>query len=497
MRSKRVKAHGRTPAGEAVTRTRRAPFTGERYDVVVIGAGVLGCAIAAELTLNGARVCVIDKAGDVAEGASKGNAGITSSYYAPPGTLECELLAESNGVWEELCERLGVPYRRIGALTVAFDAEGEQALDELEDQVREAGTKVDRLTGGQAREHEPLLSDECTSALYYPDEGIIDPMRLTWAYAELAARNGAVFAFDTPVIDFEREADQLTAVATPHGIVRGRFFVNAAGLGSGELSAAAGGDEIHMWPRKGQYWILDREFGQTMSRIVLPVPTATSRGIEVAPTTNGSVLLGPDAVDGSDVADTGTDAPGLADIVGKTQRLIPSLSVDFVIKSYAANRPAADEPVRLRIDGSVGNLVHAGNRSTGVSTSPAFAKRAVRLLKDHGLQLNPRPGTVSRLPAIHRLLLDATPELHTPADATAESVVCVCEQVTAAEITAALTCAVPARSIEGVRKRSRATGGRCQGSICMAGVVLLCSTRAQREPGEVGMGSRGGSVGVS
>jgi glycerol-3-phosphate dehydrogenase len=486
-----VNSHGRTAAPAP-----SAPFAGERYDVVVIGAGVLGCAIAAELAISGAAVCVLEKSGDVAEGASKGNAGITSSYYAPPGTLECELVAESNGLWEELCARLGVPYRRIGALTVAFDREGEQALDELEEQVRAAGTKVDRLTGEQARMHEPLLSDQCTSALYYPDEGIVDPMRLTWAYAEIAARNGAVFAFDKPVIDFERSADELTAAVTPHGRVHGRFFVNAAGLGSGEISAAAGGDEIRMWPRKGQYWILDREFGQRMSRIVLPVPTPTTRGIEVAPTTNGSVLLGPDAVDGTDVTDTGTDAAGLADIVAKTQRLIPSLSVEFVIKSYAANRPAADEPVRLRVDGTVRNLVHAGNRSTGVSTSPAFATRVARLLEEHGLELRPRPAAVTGLPPIHRLLLDATPEQHAPADVTDQTVVCVCEQVTAAEITAAVTCAVPARSIEGVRKRTRATGGRCQGSICMAGVVLLTSTLGGVPPGEVGMGSRGGSVGV-
>ena len=193
---------------------------------------------------------------------------------------------------------MGVPYRRIGALTVALDREGLDGLDALEKDVRESGAKVERLTGDEARELEPLLSEECIAAFFYPDEGIIDPMRLTWAYAELAGVNGAQFLFDAPVTGFDVDNGRITSARTPKGSVSGRFFVNAAGMQSGHISAMAGGDAIRMWPRRGQYWILDRDFGETVSRIVLPVPTATSRGIEIAPTTNGSVLLGPDAVEG-------------------------------------------------------------------------------------------------------------------------------------------------------------------------------------------------------
>jgi glycerol-3-phosphate dehydrogenase len=465
-------------------------------DVVVIGAGVLGCGIAARLAQSQLSVCVLEAADDIAEGASKGNAGITSSYYAPPGTLECELVAESNDTWEDLCARLDVPYRRIGALTVALDQPGLTALDALEADVRAAGTKVRRLTGDEARLAEPLLTEKCVGALYFPDEGIIDPMRLTWAYAELAVANGATVYFDAPVIGFDVGADRVIRRArTPRGEVSARFFVNAAGLGSGQVSQLAGGEEIRMWPRKGQYWILDREFGQQLNRIVLPVPMANTRGIEVAPTTNGSVLLGPDARDVTDPDDTSTDLNGLDEIFERTKRLVPSVSLDAAIKTYAANRPAADEPVRLRPDRLVANLLHAGNRSTGVSTSPAFAQRVSDLLAQQGLDTRRRPDAIRHLEPTRRLLLDPAPEQRLDADVTAQTVVCICEQVTVAEITATLSCGVPARSIEGVRKRCGATGGRCQGSVCLAGVLLLCAVVGGVQPGAVRMGQRGGTVG--
>jgi glycerol-3-phosphate dehydrogenase len=465
-------------------------------DVVIIGAGVLGCAIAAELAQTRLSVVVLEAAADVAEGASKANAGITSSYYGPPPSLDCDLIAESNDGWEELCDRLDVPYRRIGALTVAFDAEGLAGLDELERNVRAAGAKVERLDGEQARRREPLLAPDCVGALHYPDEGIVDPMRLTWAYAELAARNGATFQFSCPVDRFEHDGQRVAAAITPRGRIAGRYFVNAAGLGSGTVSALADGEPIRMWPRKGQYWILDRDFGQQMSHIVLPMPTPSTRGIELAPTTNGSVLLGPDAEEGGAPDDRSTAAGNLDDVFAQTRRLVPSVSLDRAIKTYAGNRPASDEPVRLGFDARVVNLIHARNRSTGVSTSPAFGRRVAGLLATHGEDVTPHPDRVTTLPKTPRLLLDDDPTMtphRVPGD---ELVVCVCEQVTAAEITAAATCAVPARSIEGVRKRCRATGGRCQGSVCLAGVTFLVANAHSVAPGAVGMGSGRGTVGV-
>jgi glycerol-3-phosphate dehydrogenase len=464
------------------------------FDVVIVGAGVIGCAIAAELAQTDLTVCVLEAASDVAEGASKANAGITSSYYGPPPSLDCELLAESNDGWEALCARLDVPYRRIGALTVAFDDEGLHGLDELERDVVAAGAKVERLDGDQARRLEPMLSMDCVAALHYPDEGIVDPLRLNWAYAELAALNGAQFRFSSPVLGFEKRDGLLSAVVTERGAVSARYVVNAAGIGSGVVSELAGGEAIRMWPRKGQYWILDRDFGQQVSKIVLPIPTPSSRGVEVAPTTNGSLLLGPDAEEGGEPDDRSTAAENLTRIFAQTRRLIPSISLDRAIKTYAGNRPAAEESVRLGFDGVVGNLVHARNRSTGVSTSPAFGPRVLALLGERGERTDPRRDRVTHLPVVPRVLLSEDPVAETRRSPGDDMIVCVCEQVTAAEITRAVTSAVPARSIEGVRKRCRATGGRCQGSVCLAGVILLTANAHGVAPGAVGMGPGTGTV---
>jgi glycerol-3-phosphate dehydrogenase len=230
--------------------------------------------------------------------------------------------------------------------------------------------------------------------------------------------------------------------------------------------------------------------------MVLPVPTARTRGIQVVPTTNGSALLGPDAADTTDRTDTQTEAAALAEVFAQAGRLVPAINLDIAIKSYAANRPASAEPVRLRYDRQVGNLLHVGNRSTGVSTAPAYGPRVLALLRERGLNVAERPDAVDTLPRIRRLLLDDAPESLVRDDPRYAQVVCVCEQVTAAEIGTALSCAVPAASVEGVRKRTRATAGRCQGSVCMAGVILMCSVHTNTPPAQVRMGRTLGTVGV-
>jgi glycerol-3-phosphate dehydrogenase len=272
--------------------------------------------------------------------------------------------------------------------------------------------------------------------------------------------------------------------------------VNAAGLAGGTISALAGGEAIGIWPRKGQYWVLDRAFGERLRKMVLPVPMPHSRGVQVVPTTNGSALLGPDARDITDAADKATDTESLQALLRLTERLVPAVSLDYAIKTYAANRAAADETVRVRPDPLRPNLLQAGNRSTGVSASPATADRVLELLRDAGLDAAERPDPVRRLPAVRRLRYDNDPETLPAADPRYRQVVCVCEQVTAAEIAAAFGRPVPPRSIEGIRKRTQATGGRCQGSVCMVGVAFLCSLHTGQPPEAIRHGPAGATLGV-
>lgn len=467
----------------------------ERVDVVIVGAGVIGTAIAARLSATTARVCVLEAADDVAEGASKGNAGITSSYYAAPGTLQSEMIAASYSRWEDVCKRLDVPYRRIGAVMAALTAEEVDGLAEDLTNALDCGVGASIVSGGEARRAEPLISAECREALLLPDEGIIDSMRLCVGFAELAARNGVAFQFDSPVIDIESHDGRIVAVVTPQARIETSLVVNAAGLFADLITELAGGTRFRMWPRKGEYWLIDRDWGQRLNHIVFAAPLPDSKGIHVVPTTNGTALLGPSVEDSDRRYDKTTDAATLAYIKDRATRLVPSVPVERAIKAFAAIRPASEQKVRIEVDSIVPNLVHAIDRSTGVSSSLGIADRVASLLEGAGLALTPRPGASNHIPTVRRLLLDRAPETLPSVDPRYTQVVCACEDVTAAEIQAALDMAVPARSVDGVRKRTRATAGRCQGSVCMAGVMFMCSLARGLPPGEV-IVTAGGKAGA-
>jgi len=311
-------------------------------DVAVVGGGVIGAAIAARLSATTATVCLFERNDDVGDEASKGNAGITSSYYAAPGSLDARVIEATFRRWEDTCVRLDVPFRRVGGLITAFtDEEAAQLTPKLEEALG-CGARAEIIDGARALELEPLISPECLQALWLPDEGIIDPMRLTVRLAQLAARNGADIRLSSPVIDFERSGGEIVGVRTPHGVSAARFVVNAAGLGLGTISELAGGESFRLWPRKGQYWLLDRQFGSRLRHIVFATPLPDTKGIHVVPTTNGTALLGPSAEDNDRPTDKETDGPTLASIYERARRMVPSVSLDAAIKTFAAIRPASD-----------------------------------------------------------------------------------------------------------------------------------------------------------
>jgi glycerol-3-phosphate dehydrogenase len=453
-----------------------------KYDVLIVGAGVIGTAIAARLSQTSARVCLVEKTGDVAEGASKGNAGITSSYYAAPGTLEAKLTTASVFRWDDVCRKLNVPFRRVGALMPAINEVETQALPAEMELARQCGVRAEILSGEEARRLEPLISPNCIRALHLPDEGIIDPMRLTWAFAELAARNGTDILFDAPITGFTKNNGRLVAALTPRETIEAEFFVNAAGLHADVISKLAEGDSFRMWPRKGQYWILDREFGARLNRIIFSAPSVDTKGIHVVPTTRGSVLLGPTVEDGEDRNDKSTTRQMLDHAFQSARRLVPSLSLEHVIKTYAALRPASEVPFFVRTDTQVSNLIHCVSRSIGVSTSLGIADYAFDLLRDAGLQVNERAGSLDQLPEQPILRHAERPETLTDVAPGYSQVICVCEQVSAAEIEVALKAKVPARSVDGIWKRTGASGGRCQGSLCLSGILFMCSVHMNCPP---------------
>jgi glycerol-3-phosphate dehydrogenase len=467
--------------------------------VVVIGGGVVGCAIACRLSTTGARVTLVEAAHDVCEGASKGNTGIaTSGGDCHPGTLEADLVRRSSPGWEELCARLDTPFRRVGTLAVALTEEQEARLPELLQEARETGAAAEIVTGRQARKLEPLITDQARAALYFPDDGILDSIRLTIGYAELAARNGVEVVRSAPVYEIERDGDQIVAVVAGGRRIATRSVVNAAGLEADTISGLAGGERFRTWPRQGQYWLLDRELGGRFRKVVGGVPTPLTRGIYCVPTTNRSLLLGPTAVDHEDRSDRAVDADTLDHVFEAAQGLVPAVRREHAIKTFAANRPASDPVYRISVDSEVVNLVHAaGIRSTGVSSSPAVAEMVRGLLEGIGMPVGEERRDVLRaLEPLPRLLDHPAPEQLFNLDPRYGQVICACEQVTAAEIAAAHGMAVPPTSLEGVRKRTRATGGRCQGALCMAGVSFLHSIHIGAQPESIAVSEPGATLGV-
>jgi glycerol-3-phosphate dehydrogenase len=470
------------------------------YDVLIIGGGVLGTAIAAKLSQMTAKVGLVEKTGDVAEGATKGNSGVATSYYDQVGPLSERLTTASYQRWEDICGRLDVPYKRIGAVMPAFTQEEEALLAPVFNNATGCGVPVKMLTGKQAIELEPLISPACRAAVFLPAEGIIDPVRLTIAYAELAARNGVTFQFNSPVIGFETEGDHLVAAITPKGTFRAKYFINAAGLYADNISHLAGGEEFRMWPRKGQFWLLDSEFGSKFRHIIwgVTIPESDNKGIHVVPTTSHSLLIGPSSKDIEDRHDTSTDIETLSYVFEKTKRMVPTLSLEYAIKAFGSLRPACDEPFFVRMDHHVPNLLHTVSRSIGVTVSPALSDLVIEILKGEGLQIEEKHSAVNRLPPIPKIHYEEDPEKMdlTNLEPSFSQIVCVCEQVTAGEIQAALTSKVPAHSINGLRKRTNATGGRCQGSLCMVGVAFQCSIHMNCPPEKVPLRDDGVDMGV-
>lgn len=474
----------------------------QHYDIAVIGAGVIGAAIAAELSRHSVRVVWFEAAHDVAEGASKANSAIAcSGYDMPPGSLESDLIRQTSPQWEETCRALDVPFGRIGALSLAFDDADTESLNLLAAQAGEAGIDVEMVTGQALRTLARTAAPTAVGALHVPTEGIIDPIRLTIGLAKLAVLNGVDLRRSTPVTGFWHNASgEISHVVTTSGAYAVGAVVNAAGVNADLITDAAAAEPFTMWPRKGQFLLLDRAVGHSVPKIMCTAPTPHTRGIYAVPTTNRTVLVGPTAVDGGDRTDKATDGDTLDQVWERARRLLPdSIRRRHVTKAFSGLRPASDRTYRLEVSPKVSNLVHAaGIRSTGVSAAPAVARYVANLVSTEILALKPKSRVVRSIPVLDRLAevdTDTAAGSFVSAPGTAPDqhpmVVCACEHVTAGEIAVACRGPVPATSIDGIRKRTRATAGRCQGAYCAVGVSFILSAATGEHPGEIRQGEPG------
>ena len=447
-------------------------------DIIIVGAGVTGAALARVLSRYEASVLVLEAGPDLASGASKANSGIVhAGYDAVPGTWKARMNVEGARMYPALCEELGVPYRKNGALVVAFSEEDRRTLEELLEQgVRNGVEHLEIVESEELHRMEPQLSEKAVCALSVPDSGITSPYEMTFALADHAAVNGVEFRFICRVQDVRRE-DGVWHVQTVKGEECARILINCAGSGSGRLhEQICGRDDVRIVNRRGQYYLLDHPEVLPFDHTMFQCPTAMGKGVLVAPTVHGNVLLGPTAEDIPDAEDTDTTREGLDAVLKACSLTWPGYSVRTAITNFAGVRAheVKGDFIIGRIDGAEQAYEAAGMESPGLSAAPAVGVYLGELIaREEGLKEKKEwKKPLKREKPFNEMTLEEREEaVHR--DPLNGTLICRCEVVTEAEIRAAIRRPVGATTLDGVKRRTRAGMGRCQGGFCSPRVTEI------------------------
>ena len=438
------------------------------YDVAVVGGGVVGCAVARLLSHHQLTVLLVEAGPDVGAGTSKANTAILhTGFDATPGTLEAGLVARGYSLLREYAPVVGISIEETGALLVAWDDEQAASLPNLAAKARLNGYKrAEVIDADAAYALEPHLGPGATGGMMVPDEHIIDPWSTPLAFAYEAAANGADILTNHAVVTCD-VGSEVTTVTTARGDrIRARFVVNAAGLHGDELHRLLGLDGFTIRPRRGELIVFDKLARPLLNRTLLPVPTAHTKGVLVAPTVFGNVMLGPTADDIDDKSATGSTRTGIDNLLAKGRRILPALLDEEVTSVYAGLRAATEHSeYQVSHERHLRYVCLGGIRSTGLTASMALAEEAVTRLIECGLTATHK----GRLIGIRMTPLGEVDERPYQRGG---RIVCHCERVTVEEVAAARVASVPAVDFDGLRRRTRALAGRCQGFYCQA---ELCS----------------------
>ena len=447
------------------------------YDIIIIGAGVIGCAVARELSKYNARILVVEKNEDVCAGTSKANSAIVhSGYDAENGTLKARFNVEGNRMMENVCRELDVPFKRIGSLTVCTEKELLPELQKLKERGERNGVEGLRvLDREELLAIEPHIGDEVVGALLAPTAGIVCPFKLTIAFAENAAVNGAEFLFDTQVSKIYADSG-VWHVVTDEKEYEAKAVVNAAGVYSDMFNNMVSERKLHITPRRGDYILLDRSVEGFVRHTIFQLPTKLGKGVLVTPTVHGNTIVGPTAVDVDDKESTATTAEGIDSVIAKSALSVKGLPVRQVITSFAGLRAHEDghEFVLGEPEDAENFYNCAGIESPGLSAAPAIGVYIAGLIREK-LHLPEKESFVAERKDIlnpAKLSLEERNELirREPAYGT---IICRCESVTEGEIIDAIRRPVGARSLDGVKRRTRAGMGRCQAGFCSPKVMEI------------------------
>ena len=449
------------------------------YDIIIIGAGVTGCAIARELSRYEARILVLEKDEDICCGTSKANSGIVhAGYDAKPGSLKAKMNIRGNELMTSLCEELDIPFKRIGSLVVCTDESQKEGIEELYNRGIVNGVpELKILTREEVIQIEPNISNDVVCALYAPTAGVICPFRLNIAMAECACQNGVEFRFDTKVTDIRPDGDNWTIETSVESFIS-RAVINAAGCHADEIHNLVSEHKLHITPRRGDYILLDRSVEGFVEHVIFPQPTKMGKGILVTPTVHGNTLIGPTAVDTDNRDEAPLTSEGITKVIEGSAKNVKNPPVKQVITGFSGLRAHEDggEFILEEVKKCPGFFDCVGIESPGLTACPAIGEYMGSLVADklaltHKAEWNGICHDIKKpfeMPSEEReQFIKEHPEYG--------MIICRCETITEGEIIDAVRRPLGARSLDGVKRRTRAGMGRCQGGFCTPRVMEIIS----------------------
>lgn len=456
------------------------------YDVAIIGGGVVGCAIARELAQYSLSIALLEAQNDVGKGTSKANTAILhTGFDAKPDSLESRLLRRGYERMLDYAPEAGIPIERLGAILIAWDETQQAALPSLLEKAHQNGvTDVEIIPVEEVYRREPHIGTNALSGLFVHGEFIICPFTTPLAFATQAVINGVDLYLNTPVLTIQTEQENTYTLSSSHTTIKARFIINAAGLYADNINQMLGHNNFTVTPRRGELIVFDKLSRPLVNHILLPVPTSITKGVLISPTVFGNVMLGPTAENLDDKTATESTAEGIANLLAKGERILPALITQEVTAIYAGLRAATENSdYQIAVYPDERYICVGGIRSTGLSASMGIAEYVVeQMMNQCDVTLEMKASfEVFKMPNIG----EASQRPYQSAELIAKNanygtIVCFCERVTHAEIVDAIHSPVPAQDMDGLRRRTRAQLGRCQGFYCSGNVKALINQFAKQ-----------------